>query len=47
MKNTDGYIWTKIMFCMVTYYITMTNMGTCHIFPGRESRQASKREIEI
>ncbi len=45
-KNTNGYKWVKKMLFTVTYYSNRNSPVTCRIFPGRESRKASKREIK-
>lgn len=45
-NNTNGYKWVKKMFCPVTYYSNRNCLVACRIFPGRESRKASKREIK-
>lgn len=45
-NNTNGYKWVKFLFCPVTYYSNRNSLVSCRIFPGRESRKASKREIK-
>lgn len=45
-KNTNRYKWVKILLSKATYYTYRMEAVTCRIFPGRESRKASKREIK-
>lgn len=45
-KNTNGYKWVRILLSKVTYYTYRMEVVACRIFPGRESRKASKREIK-
>lgn len=46
LNNINEYKWVKILFFPVTYYSNRNSPVACRIFPGRESRKASKREIK-
>lgn len=45
-ENINGYKWVRTLLSKVTYYTYRMEVVTCRIFPGRESRKASKREIK-